>query len=1146
MHVLIELTPLDPVAGTRTTLRLSSAQDRTIADLNGVRWWPGIIRKPSLSMSLFDGDFSSSIDVGQASLELSLTALEKLNSNARRFVWAGASITIYAGTSGQAWPWTTVFAGKVKTFRAAASRLSVVATVDDEPFSVQVPSATYAGTGGLEGGADIKGKPKPWAFGAPKNVEPVLIDSLNSVFQVSAYGSGIKAVTALYERGAPFSASFGNYADYAALVAANIPAGRWATCLASGLIRLGAPPYGLITADIEGDYNGSVWTRLPGAILQRIATALSISSGVIDSTSLGAIDTYAATLPAGGNISLYLTEQLTFLDLAQKLALTFNAQAGISWTGKLFMTRAAIGSPVATLDSQQKRLPRVTDCIEADVSPPYTKIQMGAQKCWRVHTFDEIAFGAELIDKGLYSASVVYRDGNIVSLDDGSRWLFVGATPVAGSAPTDVNTNWARMTNAVQSAAIAAAQAAADAAQADADAALTTLTNIASDSLLTPDEKPRVIQDRDAIVAEQAGIDAQASAFSITTEKTTYDTAVSALTTYLATLTSPVLWSNLTGNTTIVGATFRQKFLDVYAARQALLNKIAAEAAKRADWSQLNGVPYDEIFNSDDDVTLGFNPVFAAWSGLYPDNWSNWTGGAPTKETSIVRVGSNAVRMTASGSDRGIQCDAISFTSTPFPVGTFLSGAVDFYLAARTSGLPGILVRLYTNSARTTFVDTTVQPGTTTVAWQRVPWTARVGSTQQIYGIRIYAMASWTAFPSGSFTGDVIFGDIRFGLFDSSTDNKAVAIAADGTLSGAGGGQVTITGLGYSGDLNATNGAPVGTLVAGVSASTVATATTNFNASNDRNSAAVAAPTVATDGTAVDHTLQSNGSADISFEWSWGGAEGDIDGFLVYLYQSSSSAAYSFGTTPAAETVFTLPASKRAFILFGTAPDQYYSFAVQAYRSVDKDINAAGAIKSTLVKATGSGENPYRPSASVAFGGNVTGTVNGIAAANVNVWSQISGTGKPADNATVGAPAGTNVGGTAATTVESGANAANAGVNSDGTIKNDKVITNSMVDESATMQRSAFSASNNAVVTVTLTKPASIAMIGSVSCPRTGFNQFLAINGVNVRTESVIGGSIPAMLYRTDLGAGTYDFQCYSTDNVQGFNATIILLASYK
>ncbi|GLT01813.1 hypothetical protein GCM10007897_32110 [Sphingobium jiangsuense] len=50
----------------------------------------------------------------------------------------------------------------------------------------------------------------------------------------------------------------------------------------------------------------------------------------------------------------------------------------------------------------------------------------------------------------------------------------------------------------------------------------------------------------------------------------------------------------------------------------------------------------------------------------------------------------------------------------------------------------------------------------------------------------------------------------------------------------------------------------------------------------------------------------------------------------------------------------------------------------------------------------------------------------------------------------LGAPAGTNVGSTPSTTVESGANAANNGVNSDGTIKTDKVDTPAIVDNAVT------------------------------------------------------------------------------------------------
>jgi hypothetical protein len=130
------------------------------------------------------------------------------------------------------------------------------------------------------------------------------------------------------------------------------------------------------------------------------------------------------------------------------------------------------------------------------------------------------------------------------------------------------------------------AQDAADAAQEAADDALDVLADIASDNVLTPGEKPTIITDYGVITAEQAGIDAQATAYAITTQKTAYDNAVTALTTHLGTLTTPVAWNNLSGNTDIVGTTFRAKFTDVYTTRQALLNAISAAAKALADAAQ--------------------------------------------------------------------------------------------------------------------------------------------------------------------------------------------------------------------------------------------------------------------------------------------------------------------------------------------------------------------------------------------------------------------------------------------------------------------------------------------------------------------------------------------------------------------------------
>ena len=204
---------------------------------------------------------------------------------------------------------------------------------------------------------------------------------------------------------------------------------------------------------------------------------------------------------------------------------------------------------------------------------------------------------------------------------------------------------------------------------------------------------------------------------------------------------------------------------------------------------------------------------------------------------------------------------------------------------------------------------------------------------------------------------------------------------------------------------NATEGAPAGTFIDGVLAENIATAYTDFNSSNNRNNDPIASPIVATNGTAVDHTIQANGTVDISFEWNWTGDIATIDGFLVYMRASSSGAVYVFGTSPAQETVYTLPASKGALFVYGVTATDYYTFGVQAYRKVDGDVNPAGVVVSPIVKASGSGENPYRPSTSVQFLGNLLGTVNNLPVSQINDWGYIGGTGRPANYATADDPA---------------------------------------------------------------------------------------------------------------------------------------------
>ncbi|RWO06292.1 MAG: hypothetical protein EOS07_21875 [Mesorhizobium sp.] len=183
--------------------------------------------------------------------------------------------------------------------------------------------------------------------------------------------------------------------------------------------------------------------------------------------------------------------------------------------------------------------------------------------------------------------------------------------------------------------------------------------------------------------------------------------------------------------------------------------------------------------------------------------------------------------------------------------------------------------------------------------------------------------------------------------------------------------------------------------VSGTALSTVTTnaaagagAATNFNANNDRNGTTPTAPVILADGSAVDHVINTDGSASISFEWTYAvsdvaAAANNIDGFIVSVYQAPTASAYVPTGFGANETTFFVTRDNRSFILTSATANQYYTFAVAAYRAVDTDVNATGMVKSAFVKPTLSAENPYRPASTIAFAGDITGTVNGTAAATV-------------------------------------------------------------------------------------------------------------------------------------------------------------------
>jgi len=441
---LVKMSPLYTPTGERYDIHACNMNSRSVTGLGGVVWEPALVQSPTLGLSVWNGDFQSPVTPGGANFSVNIGVLKESYAYADMTAWAGAPVEIWAERDDKPWPWVHRFIGKVAGFNRSKQAIAFTCEVDAEPFKANILTATYAGTGLAEGDADLKGKVKPLVIGLARNVEPALINAVDSVYQFSAYGP-IEGMVDLFERGSAFGSPTADYADYAALVAATIAPGKWATCLAQGLIRLGAPAAGVITGDLLGHEVSGATPRVTGEIIAALADIAGVDTDLLDTASLDAMD---SAVPY--TVNLALADQTSFLDQARAMALACNYQAGTSLLGQFFVTAIDLDRPETLLfDAQGRALPQVVSAQEAEVSAPYWRTVLGANRCWRVQSPDEIAFEAKLVDCGRYDDTRTYREGNYVDQPDGSRWLYIYATATAGNdpptPPATSNTWWESM-----------------------------------------------------------------------------------------------------------------------------------------------------------------------------------------------------------------------------------------------------------------------------------------------------------------------------------------------------------------------------------------------------------------------------------------------------------------------------------------------------------------------------------------------------------------------------------------------------------------------------------------------------------------------------------------------------------------------------
>ena len=249
--------------------------------------WQGRVIDPgNFSQAVFsNGTTSGEARAGKGFVELAIgddgvgNDIDRLATHAVD----GRRITIYALDHVQS-PWSSrqvVFTGTMEQIEVDRTKATIRLRDRLEDLRKPVQSVLYLGTttDGTKTDAegrkdDLKDKPKPKAWGVNRNVPGVVSNRYRQVLDFAS--NGVFVFGAVRDRGVALTPG-ANHATSAALIGATVAAGQYATCFASGQIKLGSPPAGEITADIV---EGAAGSRSAPRVARRILESVGFVDGV--------------------------------------------------------------------------------------------------------------------------------------------------------------------------------------------------------------------------------------------------------------------------------------------------------------------------------------------------------------------------------------------------------------------------------------------------------------------------------------------------------------------------------------------------------------------------------------------------------------------------------------------------------------------------------------------------------------------------------------------------------------------------------------------------------------------------------------------------------------------------------------------------
>lgn len=371
---LLEASPYDRTTAAVIAARASNSGYSTTAEDTLVsKEFPGRLITPyNMQVSVFSGGRLAAHSIPGFG-EIRLANPDGGIDPWKRYAWGERQLTVKAGLSDFTYDeFGIIFTGTCE--RVSWKWREIGIHLRDYQYKLAKPIQTnlYAGTGGLEGGSELKGKPKPICLGQVRQIEPVAVDPDFDIWQ---YHDGTVQGSSNWADGGVALTDAGDVAD---LYAVSVSAGQYKTDHVKGLIRVGSTPTSILTGDVQGDKTGGVYVSSAPNIIRRI---LNTRASVIDDE----IDLGSITIADSANDSIHgyyiRLDRVNIDSVIDDLA----SSIGAFWT----YTRSGLfrlviltepGTPVKVLTQDDFTYDSITS---QPIPPPSKLLRLGHHRYWR-------------------------------------------------------------------------------------------------------------------------------------------------------------------------------------------------------------------------------------------------------------------------------------------------------------------------------------------------------------------------------------------------------------------------------------------------------------------------------------------------------------------------------------------------------------------------------------------------------------------------------------------------------------------------------------------------------------------------------------------------------------------------------------------